>query len=165
MDGWTQLLVTIFTCIVAAVSSTVVALINSNARQARSEQKFTDLFDAMQNNLNSLNRRMNELSETDSCCKILKGDVADIKETVNLLAQEVVNLKESSEEFDAKSQEAFKAIAADRISQAHRYFKQKGEITESSKKSMHLIYESYKSFGGNGYIEAEMKYLDSLPEV
>lgn len=160
-----QAIATVIGMIITGVFSTVVAIINSNARQARTEQKVADNQEAMQTNLDAINKRLNELSETDSCCVLLKDDVADIKETINMLAQEVVNLKESSEEFDAKSQEAFKAIAADRISQAHRYFKQKGEITESSKKSMHLIYESYKSFGGNGYIEAEMKFLDSLPEV
>ena len=134
-----QALITILGMVITGVFSTVAAIINSNARQARTEQKFLDAQETMQKNLDSLNKRMNELSETDSCCSQLKGDVEEIKETVTMLAQEVVTIKESSEVFDEKLQNAFKAIAADRISQAHRYFMNKGEITESSKKSIHLI--------------------------
>lgn len=160
-----QAIATVIGMVITGVFSTVVAIINSNARQARTEQKFLDSQEQMQKNLDTINDRLEELSETDSCCVRLQGDVQDIKANIENLAATLEQFKATSDDFDEKFCNAFIALASDRISQGHRYFMARGEITESSKMSLHRIYESYKSFGGNGYVETEMNDLDELTVV
>ena len=160
-----QAIATVVGMVITGVFSTVVAIINSNSRQARTEQKFLDAQEQMQKNLDAINKRMGELSETDSCCVRLREDVKDIKANIENLAATLEQFKATSDVFDEKLQNAFMAIASDRISQGHRYFMQRGEITESSKMSLHKIYESYKAFGGNGYVETEMEDIDTLTVI
>lgn len=136
-----EIAATVVTCIVSAISATVVAMINSNARSAKTEQKFADALEQIQRELNDTREQLGSMSET-----------------LNLF-------KDTSDKFDVKLMNAFKAVARDRISQGHRYFMQKKQITESSKQSMHAIYECYKSMGGNGYVTTEMNDIDNLPVV
>ena len=142
-----QAMATILACIITGIASTVVAIINSNAQRKVTEQKVADTLEAIQKEYNGFRNpfdgigvRLDELSETDSCCTQLKGDVQDIKENVETMSATLNQFKAKSDEFDDKLQDAFKAIAKDRISQGHRYFMQKGYITESSKESMHAIF-------------------------
>lgn len=136
-----EIVATVVTCIVSAISATVVALINSNARSAKTEQKFADALEQIQREQN------------------------DIREQLGTMAETLSQFKDTSDKFDAKLMNAFKAVARDRISQGHRYFMQKKQITESSKQSMHLIYECYKNMGGNGYVTTEMNDIDNLPVI
>lgn len=156
--------ITILGIIVSALASCAVAIINSNAQRAKTEQKVEDTFSVIKENLSSVNERLDELKETDSCCTILKDDVADIKENITLMSATLNQFKANSDEFDSKMKVGFIALASDSIEQAHRYYMQKGYITESSKKSVHAVYDSYKEFGGNGYEDRNIVDIDSLPE-
>lgn len=159
-----QIIATVISCVVSAVSATLIALINSNARQAKTEQKFEDWFDAIKKENTETKERLLELQETDSCCVTLQGDVAEIKENISLMSATLNQFKAHSDEFDAKLKKGFVALAGDSIEQAHRYYMQRGYITESSKKSVHAIYDCYKDFEGNGYEDVNMRDIDSLPE-
>lgn len=160
-----QAIATVIGMIVTGVFSTVVAIINSNARQARSEQKSLDAQEQMQKELDSINKRLLELRETDSCCSLLVDDVNDIKGNLKELSATINQFKATSDEFDDQLRKAFQSIARDRISQAHRYFMPRGEITESSKQAIYSIFESYKELGGNGYVDREIEDLDRLTVI
>ena len=59
--------------------STKSAIINSNARQAKTEQKAQDAQEQIQKELSEVRVRLDELSETDSCCATLQKDVINLK--------------------------------------------------------------------------------------
>ena len=148
------------------VFSTVTAIINSNARQARTEQAFKDAQEQMQKNLDSLNKRMGELSETDSCCALLQNDVAEIKENIQLLSATVNQFKAESDQADEATKETLKALCRDRINQGHRYFMRRGEIDERSKESLLSIADCYLDvLEGNSFVKAEVKDIKELTVV
>ena len=157
---------TIAGIVVTGVFSTVTAIINSNARQARTEQAFKDAQEQMQKNLDSLNKRMGELSETDSCCTLLQSDVAEIKENIQLLSATVNQFKAESDQADEATKETLKALCRDRINQGHRYFMRRGEIDERSKESLLSIADCYLDvLEGNSFVKAEVKDIKELPVV
>ena len=59
--------------------STKSAQINSNARQAKTEQLLMDEINGLKSEQNEIKARLDELSETDSCCATLQKDVANLK--------------------------------------------------------------------------------------
>ena len=161
-----ETILTILGIIVTGVFSTVTAIINSNARQARTEQAFKDAQEQMQKNLDSLNKRMGELSETDSCCVRLQGDVAEIKESIEVLSATVNQFKAESDLADDATRETLKALCRDRINQGHRYFMKRGEIDERSKESILSIGDCYlEVLKGNSFVEEEIEDIKGLNVV
>ena len=59
--------------------STRSAQINSNARQKQTEQLLTDKIEILQRDQSDIKKRLDELSETDSCCATLQKDVINLK--------------------------------------------------------------------------------------
>lgn len=157
--------VTIITCLIASVSATLVALINSNSRQAKSEQKMLDAIENLNKELSGAKKRIEELSDTDNCCASLKVDVDDIKGEMQAMAALLNQFKATSDANDEMIKEGFKNFAKDRLNQGHRYFMNLGYIDEKSKESLHAVYKTYKDCKGNTFIDGEMKDIDELPEV
>lgn len=157
--------VTILTCLIASVSATIVALINANSRQAKSEQKMLDAIENLNKELSGAKNRIEELSDTDSCCASLKVDVDDIKIELQAMSASLNQFKATSDANDEMIKEGFKNFAKDRLNQGHRYFMNLGYIDEKSKESLHGVYKTYKECKGNTFIDAEMKDIDELPEI
>ena len=84
-----QGIITLVGIIFTGYFSTKSAMINSNARQAKTEQKFEDEINQVKSNLTSINKRLDELSETDSCCATLQKDVVNLK-TENRLTMKAI---------------------------------------------------------------------------
>ncbi len=65
--------------IITGRNSTKVAIINSNSRQEKTEQKLTASIEELQKNNMEIKSRLDELKETDSCCATLQKDVVNLK--------------------------------------------------------------------------------------
>ena len=86
MDSITQLIVTLGGIILTGAFSTLGAVINANSRQKVTEEKlenaiknFKDEQAEFKDSLADVNKRLDELSETDNCCALLQKDVINIK--------------------------------------------------------------------------------------
>lgn len=157
--------VTILTCLIASVSATIVALINANSRQAKSEQKMLDAIENLNKELSGAKNRIEELSDTDNSYANLKIDVDIIKEDLKELAASLNQFKATSDANDELAKQALLAFSKDRLDQGHRYFMRLGYIDESSKKSLHAVYEAYTALGGNSYVPGEMADIDKLTVI
>lgn len=161
-----ELIVAISTCVISAVASCLVAIINSNARQARSEQKSLDAQDALYKELNSVNARLAELKETDSCCTMLKDDVAAIKENISEMSAAVSQLKAESQQADAIMMKTNMLMLRHSINEGYRIFKEQGSIDKESKDSLLALGDIYlNEYKGNSFVEDELEILRKLPMV
>lgn len=147
--------------IITGVFSTVVAIINSNAQRARTEQKFEDTFNVIQN-------RLNELSDTDSCCVILKDDVAQIKENLLEMSAAINQLKAESQQSDALQMKTNMLILRHTINEGYRVFTELGHIDKESKDSLLALADIYldkDGYKGNSFVEDEVTKLRTLPVI
>ena len=58
--------------------------IANDARQAKTEQFVADKLESLQKDQSEMRKRLDELSETDSCCATLQKDVVNIKKEQRL---------------------------------------------------------------------------------
>lgn len=161
-----QIIATVISCVVSAVSATLIALINSNARQAKTEQKFEDWFDAIKKENAQIQKRLNELSETDSCCTVLKDDVSLIKENITVMAASINQLKAESVQADALQMKTNMLMLRHAINEGYRVFKEIGSIDQKSLDSLCALGDIYldkKSYNGNSFVEEEMNTIRNLP--
>ena len=162
MEAFIQVL----SIVVAAIASTTAAIINSNARQAKTEQMLTDNITQLKKDYDDVKVRLSELSETDSCCVVLKDDVADIKDNLVTLSAAINQFKAESDMADKAMKETLKSLCRDRINQGHRYFMRRGEIDERSKESILAIGDCYLDIlEGNTFVAEEIEDLKKLKVV
>ena len=74
-----QGVITLVGIVVTGYFSTKSAQINSNARQAKTEQLLMDEINNLKSEQNEIKARLDELKETDSCCSTLQKDVVNLK--------------------------------------------------------------------------------------
>ena len=74
-----QGVITLVGIVVTGIFSTRSAMINSNARQAKTEQLLMDEINVLKADMNETKQRLDELKETDSCCATLQKDVINLK--------------------------------------------------------------------------------------
>ena len=86
MDTMTQVLLTLGGIILTGAFSTIGAVINANSRQKITEGKMENAIEnvkaeqaEIKAGLAAVNERLDELSETDSCCALLQKDVVNLK--------------------------------------------------------------------------------------
>ena len=86
MDTITQVLLTLGGIILTGAFSTIGAVINANSRQKVTEEKLENAIENLKNEqgeikagLTDVNKRLNDLNETDNCCALLQKDVINIK--------------------------------------------------------------------------------------
>lgn len=158
--------ITLAGIIITGIFSTVAAIINSNSRAAVTEQKFKDEFDSIKAEQADMKKRLNELSETDSCCVVLKDDVALIKENISEMAAAISQLKAESAEADTLIMKTNKLMLRHSINEGYRIFKEQGSIDKESKDSLLALGDIYLSdYKGNSFVEDELKILRDLPMV
>lgn len=147
-------------------NSTNTAIINSNARAAVTEQKFKDEFEALKKENAQIQKRLDTLSETDSCCTVLKDDVAQIKEEITVMAASINQLKAESVQADALQMKTNMLMLRHAINEGYRVFKDIGHIDQKSLDSLCALGDIYldkKSYNGNSFVEEEMNTIRNLP--
>lgn len=150
---------TIAGIVMTGVFSTLVAIINSNARSAATEQKFKDTFEVIQ-------KRLDELSDTDSCCVALKEDVAVIKDNISEMAAAINQLKAESSQADTLMMKTNMLLIRHTINDGYRVFAKAGEIDKKTKDSLLALGDVYlKDYHGNSFVEDELNILRELPMV
>lgn len=152
--------------IISSKNATNTAIINSNARAAQTEQKFTDAIEQVQKEQVEIKKRLNELSETDSCCVLLKDDVAQIKENITVMAASINQLKAESVQADALQMKTNMLMLRHAINEGYRVFKEIGSIDQKSLDSLCALGDIYldkKSYNGNSFVEEEMNTIRNLP--
>lgn len=143
-----------------------MAIINSNARQARSEQKSLDAQEAIYKELNSVNARLSELKETDSCCTVLKDDVAMIKNNITEMAAAISQLKAESQQADSLMMKTNMLMLRHSINEGYRVFKGMGSIDKESKDSLLALGDIYiNDYKGNSFVKDELEILRKLPMI
>ena len=162
MEMW----ITLAGIIITGAFSTIGAIINSNARAAVMEQKFKDLIEVMQVEQKDIKNRLNELSETDSCCVLLKDDVAQIKENISEMAAAISQLKAESQEADALMIKTNKLMLRHSINEGYRVFNEMGAIDKESKDSLLALGDIYlKEYKGNSFVKDEIEEIRKLPMI
>lgn len=93
----------------------------------------------------------------------------ELKEFSDEITKDIEELKvkldgyiEKSDEADKTLKEGLMVLARDRLNQAHRYFTNKEEIDMNSLSALESLYSSYKTLGGNGFVEDIMKDIRKL---
>lgn len=158
--------ITLAGIVLTGIFSTVGAIINSNARAEVMEQKFSDAFDAIKKEQSETKERLNELSETDSCCVILKDDVSQIKENISYMSAAINQLKAESQQADALSMKTNLLQIRHIINEGYRVFKSEGCIDKESKDSLLSLGDIYiNDYHGNSFVEDELKIIRELPMV
>ena len=152
--------------IISSKNATNTAIINSNARAAQTEQKFTDAIEQVRKENEEIKERLNQLSETDSCCVILKDDVALIKENLEVMSASLNQLKAESTQADALQMKTNMLQLRHSINEGYRVFKEQGSIDQKSKDSLLALGDVYiKEYNGNSFVEDELDYLRTLKVV
>lgn len=158
--------VTVLGIVISAMASCAVAIINSNAQRAKTEQKVEDTFAVIKDTLSSVNQRLDSLEETDSCCTILKDDVAQIKEEITVMAASINQLKAESQQADALQMKTNMLMLRHAINEGYRVFKDLGHIDQKSLDSLCALGDIYldkKCYNGNSFVHEEMNTIRSLP--
>lgn len=158
--------VTVLGIVVSALASCAVAIINSNAQRAKTEQRIDDTFAVIKDNIASVNERLNELSETDSCCVRLQDDVAQIKEEITIMAASINQLKAESTQADALQMKTNMLMLRHAINEGYRVFNDIGHIDQKSLDSLCALGDIYldkNGYNGNSFVEAEMESIRKLP--
>ena len=162
MEMW----ITLAGIIITGAFSTIGAIINSNARAEVMEQKFTDMFTAFDKEQGEIKQRLNELSETDSCCVLLKDDVAQIQENITVMSAALNQLKAESKQADELQMKTNMLMLRHSINEGYRVFKQVGSIDQKSKDSLLALGDVYvKEYKGNSFVEDELDYIRQLEVV
>lgn len=152
--------------IISSKNATNTAIINSNARAAQTEQKFTDAIEQVQKEQVEIKKRLDELSDTDSCCVILKDDVAQIKENITVMSAALNQLKAESKQADELQMKTNMLMLRHSINEGYRVFKQVGSIDQKSKDSLLALGDVYvKEYKGNSFVEDELDYIRQLEVV
>jgi hypothetical protein len=158
--------ITVLGIVVSAMASCAVAIINSNAQRAKTEQKVEDTFLVIKDTLSSVNTRLDNLEETDSCCTILKDDVAQIKEEITIMAASINQLKAESQQADTLQMKTNMLMLRHAINEGYRVFKDLGVIDKKSKDSLLALGDIYiKEYRGNSFVEDELNLLRELPMI
>lgn len=162
MEMW----ITLAGIIITGAFSTIGAIINSNSRAKVMEQKFTDMFTAFDKEQGEIKQRLNELSETDSCCVILKDDVAQIQENITVMSAALNQLKAESKQADELQIKTNMLMLRYSINEGYRVFKEKGSIDQKSKESLLALGDVYiDDYKGNTFVQDELDYLRTLKVV
>lgn len=162
MEMW----ITLAGIIITGAFSTIGAIINSNARAKVMEQKFTDMFTAFDKEQGEIKTRLNELSETDSCCVLLKDDVAQIQENITVMSAALNQLKAESKQADELQIKTNMLMLRYSINEGYRVFKEKGSIDQKSKESLLALGDVYiDDYKGNTFVQDELDYLRTLKVV
>lgn len=162
MEMW----ITLAGIIITGAFSTIGAIINSNARAKVMEQKFTDMFAAFDKEQGEIKTRLNELSETDSCCVLLKDDVAQIQENITVMSAALNQLKAESKQADELQIKTNMLMLRYSINEGYRVFKEKGSIDQKSKESLLALGDVYiDDYKGNTFVQDELDYLRTLKVV
>lgn len=162
MEMW----ITLAGIIITGAFSTIGAIINSNARAEVMEQKFTDMFTAFDKEQSEIKERLNELSETDSCCVLLKDDVAQIKENITDMSAAINQLKAETTQANMVNMKINTMELRHQINEGYRVFKELGYIDQKSKDSLFGLGDVYHNdCHGNSYVQDELDYLRTLKVV
>ena len=78
------MIITIISVIVTGITSVAVAIINSRVMHYKTEAKAELERAIVQEKLDKMEKRLDDLSETDSCCATLQQDVIAIKKEQSL---------------------------------------------------------------------------------
>ena len=104
----------------ASKTAVETAVINSNARAAATEQKFKDDFEVIKKEQVEMKQQLEELSETDSCCNLLKDDVTQIKENIQTISAALNQLKAESSQSNAVFMKTNMLMLRHTINEGHR---------------------------------------------
>lgn len=162
MEMW----ITLAGIILTGAFSTIGAVINSNANAKVMEQKFNDMLTAFDKEQGEMKQRLNELSETDSCCVVLKDDVAQIKENITVMSAALNQLKAESRQADERQIKTNMLMLRHSINEGYLAFKEKGSIDPKSKDSLLALGDVYiNDYKGNSFVKDELDYLRTLKVV
>ena len=128
------------------ITSTLIAVLNSNSRAARAEQKAADMQSKIQE---EIDRLVQSVSATNDGLMDISASLQQFK------AESIMS--------DEQLKKGILSMAKDCINSRHKKFLLKGYIDDNSKEALHTVYEVYKELGGNSFVETEMQDIDRLP--
>ena len=91
--------------------------------------------------------------------------IGEIRDELNNLRLELMELKDESRENDAKMKRALMNLARSTLNKDFKYFYNLGRIDDESYQTFLYVYESYKELGGNTFVDEEMEKLKQLKRI
>lgn len=148
----TAIIVAIIGGISSLIGIAIKEVINAKADRQKAEQDRDKQY-------NDIISRLDRIEENTA------KSIGEIRDELNNLRLELMELKDESRENDAKMKRALMNLARSTLNKDFKYFYNLGRIDDESYQTFLYVYESYKELGGNTFVDEEMEKLKQLKRI
>jgi|GEM_PF-6947306 len=148
----TAIIVAIIGGISSLIGIAIKEVINAKADRRKAEQERDKQY-------NDIISRLDRIEENTA------KSIGEIRDELNNLRLELMELKDESRENDAKMKRALMNLARSTLNKDFKYFYNLGRIDDESYQTFLYVYESYKELGGNTFVDEEMEKLKQLKQI